>query len=181
MSIGVSRLLSFVTVLGVLAAFAALAFAHDPQPSDPGLQDPPATAAAQLSPEQIEEIEKTRRAYREKALPLEQELDRKWSELETLGSGPGAEPDQILELRRQVRKLERDLEDLWFEAETQMSRFLSPEQGNRLGYPGDLLTGHDPWSCAQGCPWHERSSWSRWSGHRWRASWSGDGRRGHCW
>ncbi len=180
MSTGVTKVLTVVTALGVVAAFAALAFAHDPHRPAPAPQNPPATTADQLSLEQIEEIEKARLAYREKALPLEQQLDRQWSELESVMPGTGTETDQVLELRRQVRQLERDLEDLRFEAEAQMNQVLSPEQRNRFGHTGDLLAGHDRWSCNQGCPWHERSSWSGWAGHRWRDNSSG-GRRGHCW
>jgi Spy/CpxP family protein refolding chaperone len=172
MSTGVTRLLTVVTVLGVAAAFAALAFAHDPPRVDQRSQGSMTGTDSQLSPEQIQELEQAREAYREKAVPLERELDAKWSELETLTSEPGADLDQVTALRRQVRKLERELEDLRFEADVQVSRMLSPEQRDYFGHTGDLLAGHDRWSCDDGC---------RGQGHHSRNIGSDRSRWGHCW
>jgi Spy/CpxP family protein refolding chaperone len=180
MKTGISRLLVILAAMVALAAFAAIAFGHDPWRYEPSFNSPRTEVHLQLNPEQIEELERARKEYLEKAAPLERQLEAKWIELENLMSRPSGDVDQVMSLRLQVRELERDLEDLWFEADAEVGRGLSPEQRRRLGNAGDLLAGHGRWACIDGCSWHGRSTWSR-SHDRWRDRWSDTRGRDHCW
>jgi Spy/CpxP family protein refolding chaperone len=158
-------LLSIVAVLGSLTAITTLAFAHDPWWTR-GPNDPIEAAEDWLSPEQIQELEQLRQSYWEQALPLERELESKWSELEDLNSRPGAELDQMLALRRQIRNLEGELDDLRYETSIRWNRMLPPEQRNSMGDTEDLLAGHGIWSCDAGCFRHGRSQRHRWHSSR---------------
>lgn len=181
MTTAIFRKLRIAALVSSLAAIATFALAHEPWLARRGPANPGEPAASSLNAEQLQELEQARGAYREQALPLQTELDSMWAQLDALMSRPNVDTEEVLTLRRQIRRLEGELDDLEYEASVRFRRMLSPEQMNDFGSTADLLAGHRGWSCDAGCTWHGQSSPRRWLTSR---NWDDRhdyANHGHCW
>ena len=168
-----------MVAVGLLTA-AGLAWAQSPSYGPQG----------QLTDEQALQLEKLRGQYETKMVTLEKQLAAAEIELDRATARPDADTDRVLKLRREVRNLEGQLEDIYLQANAEAAGVMGvpPGASYRDGM-GWLNYGHgSSWhgSCAwDSCPWdgawrdgHRSSRWGRSSsrmGHR-----SGHTCSGHC-
>ena len=144
---------------------------------------------SQLTGEQARQLDELRGQYEEKMLTLEKQLAAAEVELDRAMTRPDTDTDRVLALRREVRKLEGQLEDLYLQANAEAAGVVGVR-------PGSTFNGVDPLGFGWAPGWHGSCSWDRcpWdagrmSGHRGNRWWSSDswmGRkdmrsgRGHC-
>lgn len=175
------RVTKTILAAGLLAT-AGLAWAQAPAhtATEHGSQ-------AQLTDEQARQLDELRVRYEEEMLALESRLSAAEAKFDAALGRPEVDTDQVIAIRREVRDLEGQLEDLQLRADADATRLL----GRHPGAPLDRAVGSSGygwrrgWSCSRGsCPWD-----GAWRGGdspaRWlRSSWMG--RRGsrtgwsHC-
>lgn len=171
---------SILAVAVGLATVAGLAWAQSPTYGPQG----------QLTEEQAQQLNELRGQYETKMVTLEKQLAAAEVELDRAMAGPNADTDRILKLRREVRNLEGQLEDLYLQANADAAGVMGvhPNASSWSGM-GWLSYGHGSgWhgSCAwDSCPWdaawtdvHRSNRWGRsgsWMGNR-----SGRHGRDHC-
>jgi TolA-binding protein len=175
------------TLAAALLATAGLAWAQAPTYTAPGHG-----SQAQLTDEQARQLDELREQYEEEMLALEIRLDAAERRLDAARRRPEVDTDQIIALRREMRDLEGQLEDLRLGADAEAARLLGHHPGATLDGSGQSR-GHGRWrgwygTCSWGaCPWDgawrggdRATPWwgsSSWMGRRGsRAGWSR-----HCW
>jgi hypothetical protein len=169
-----------VVAVGLLAA-AGLAWAQSPTyPSE-----------SQLTDQQARQLEELRGRYETKMLTLEKQLAAAEVELDRAMTRPDTDTDRVLALRREVRNLEGQLEDIHLQASAEAGKVMGVPPGmsyqggmNWMAYGrGSSWHGSCAWdNCPWDASWHDGNRASRW----WRpGSWMGrsDTRtvRGRCW
>ena len=145
-----------------------------------GAQSPPNDDQVILTDVQTKQFDDLRNQYEQKQLKLKKQLSTAEIELDAAYARRDTDPDEIVALRRQVRNLEGQLEDLYIQANADATGLLSPEQRRYWGDDFEFM-GSYGWSC----PWDgdERGSrcgsrHGRSSGWRYDRSWSRD--HGDC-
>ena len=142
-----------VVALGLLTA-AGLAFAQSP------------TYAPQSQPteQQTRQLEEMRARYETKMLTLEKQLAAAEFELDRAMTRPDADTDRILALRREVRNLEGQLEDIHLQANADAAKVMGVPPGTYyqggmdwMAYGhGSSWNGSCAWdSCRRDASWHD--------------------------
>lgn len=152
-------------------------------------QSPTYPSESQLTGEQARQLDELRGEYEDKMLTLEKQLAATEVELDRVMARPDADTDRVLALRREVRKLEGQLEDLYLQANAEAAQMMGVR-------PGTTFNGVDPlgygWAPGRygSCSW-DRCPWDagRMSGHRGNRWWNSNSwmdrngmrsGRGHC-
>ena len=158
-----------LTLLGIALAISALAVAAAPGPHGPATGMTAGAPTRTLTPDQLRQLDEVRLTVEKKALPLERKIQARRMELEAIMSSPDPDLDRARALRREIRKLEEQLDDVWAEASAEVSSFLTPEQRAQYADPAAWLMGtsswYDGWSCPwdragrYGSGWHDRCRW----------------------
>ena len=106
-----------------------------------------------LTQDQARKMDEIRAKYEEKLVSLQKELASKSVELEAAFSRTDVPLSNMTALRRQVRDLEDQIEDLEMEANAAAAKILTPDQGAYFRGAFNLFDGGWGWSC----PWNR--SW----------------------
>lgn len=178
------RVTSSILAAGLLA-MAGLAWAQAPTHTAAG-HGP----QARLTDEQARQLDELRGRYEEEMLALESRLAAAEAKFDAALGRPEVDTGQVIALRREVRDLEGQLEDLQLRADAEASTLLGRRPGATLDGTGHSLghgRGHGWYgSCSwSGCPWdgawrggdRATSWWGSWSWLSRRGSRSG---RSHC-
>jgi hypothetical protein len=167
--------LGLVAVIGI----ASLAFAQRAWRSCDSWTTRDVPLEYRLNQEQTLEMEKTRAEYQEKILPLEQQLAAKYVEMDAEWARSDRNPTRMQEMRREIRELEYEIDDIRIEGSEAAAKHLSSEQ--QRFYGDAFCVWEDP---SGSCPWDDRYRGSRmmsgqW-GERWQSSRGNWMRGGYC-
>ena len=146
--------------LGVLVAVGILALA-----GVVGAQSPANDSQVIVTDQQAQQFDQLRNQYEQKALTLQKQLSAAEIELDAAYARRDTNPDQVIKLRRQVRNLEGELEDLYMQANADATGLLSPAQRRYYGDDYEFM-GSYGWSC----PWDRYERGSLYSSRHGRSS-----------
>ena len=113
-----------------------------------GAQSPPNDDQVILTDAQTQQFEELRNQYEQKQLKLKKQLSAAEIELDAAYTRRDTNPDEVIALRRQVRNLEGQLEDLYLQANADATGLLSPEQRRYWGDDFEFMGAYG-WNC----PW----------------------------
>ena len=147
---------------------------------------------AQLTDDQARELGELRGRYEEEMLALERRLSAAEAKFDEALGRPEVDTSQIIALRRGVRDLEGQLEDLQLRADAEAGKLLGRQPGATLDGTGHSLGYGRPHGWYGSCSWGRCPRDGAWRGGdrtgSWWGSWSWRGGRGsragwsrHCW
>ncbi len=164
-----------------LMSLAGLAAAQTPWWDGGGWYGGRTPVQYRLTQEQARRADEIRAKYEGQLVPIEKELASRRVELDAALARDDAEPGRVIALRRQVRGLEDQIEDLQMEANAAAGKLLTPDQRAYSGDAYDLFHGGAGWSCPMMHRGPGRTMAEHWQG----MGWHGDGGRdmswGRCW
>lgn len=164
-----------------LVSLAGLAAAQTPRWNGGGWYGDRTPVQYRLTQDEAQKVDELRAKYQAQLVPLERALASKRVELDAVLSGDEADPGKVTALRRQVRGLEEQIEDLQMEANAAAAKLLTPEQRAYFGNGFDLFDSDWSWSCPM---MHGGASRAMAQGRRglgWRGDWGRDTGWGCCW
>lgn len=157
-------------IIGAALAVSALALPAG-MGHGPGHMGDNAAATRGLSADQVQQLDRIRADLDQRTRPLERQLEAKRMELEAVLASPDSDLDRARQLRSEIRELESQLDDAWFQARAQVTKILTPEQRAQEPDPSWWLMGNGSWYDGWSCPWDRAmaSRWNRggWPGHTW--------------